>query len=537
MTTAPGDRGTLSGADLLGLSFSALRQQKVRTILTIAGVTIGTFALVLSLSVGRGVDRAIVALFHEDDRLRTISVSEKYEMPAEAVPPEEREPKGSMSDIKRRRISKALVRKWARGHIRKPLSTLNVPGIERLRALDHVVKVEPVVGLDGKASLDGKDQQAFATSVPSTGGFLRDRLLAGRLFKPEEGQAAIVHEYLLYRLGLAGDADENAVLGRTIRLEYRTSPQNRLDLKAIMARVMDLGDKETRALESALKRMETLVRFLPIPRDERDVLRKLLDPVASPSSSSPPKPSRTYSREFTIVGVIREQAETDEKPGPLGNWSVQDADILLPTAAALAFAVLDTERAESRFGESRFGQVFVTVDGEEHVKEVSGRISAMGYNEFSLGSIIDTVRLNVLMITFGMAFVAIVALLVAAVGITNTMIMSVLERTHEIGVMKALGARDRHIQLIFLVEGVVIGLAGSSLGLALGWLASFPGDAIAKSIMEPQTQSRVKGTLFVFPTWLVVGVPLLVCLITILAALYPAWRASRVDPVTSLRHE
>jgi len=535
MTTAPYDGGTLSGADLLGLSFSALRQQKVRTILTIAGVVIGTFALVLSLSVGRGVDRAIVALFHEDDRLRTVAVSEKYEMAAEAVPPEEREPKGSMSDIKRRRISKAMVRKWSRDHMRKPLSTLNVTGIERLRALDHVLKVEPVVFLDGKASLERKDQQAFATSVPSTGRFLRDRLVAGRLFTPEEGQAAIVHEYLLYRLGLAGDADETAVLGRTIRLEYRTSPQNRLDLNLIMARVMELGDKETRALESAMKRMETLVRFLPIPRDERDVLRKLFDPVASPSSSSPspsPKPSRTYSREFTIVGVIREQADEDEKPGPFGNWNVGDAEILLPTAAALAFSVLDPERAESGFG-----QAFVTVDGEEHVKEVSGRISAMGYNEFSLGSIIDTVRLNVVMITFGMASVAVVALLVAAVGITNTMIMSVLERTHEIGVMKALGARDRHIQLVFLVEGVVIGLAGSSLGLALGWLASFPGDAIAKSIMEPQTHAPVKGTLFLFPTWLVVGVPLLVCLITTLAALYPAWRASRVDPVTSLRHE
>jgi putative ABC transport system permease protein len=70
------------------------------------------------------------------------------------------------------------------------------------------------------------------------------------------------------------------------------------------------------------------------------------------------------------------------------------------------------------------------------------------------------------MITFATSSVAVVALLVAALWITNTMIMSVLERTHEIGVMKALGARDRHIQLIFLVGGVVLGLAGSRLGLA-----------------------------------------------------------------------
>jgi len=64
--------GSIRTADLLGLSASALRQQKVRTLLTLAGVVIGTFTLVVSLAVGRGVDRAIVSLFHEDDR-RTAS--------------------------------------------------------------------------------------------------------------------------------------------------------------------------------------------------------------------------------------------------------------------------------------------------------------------------------------------------------------------------------------------------------------------------------------------------------------------------------
>ena len=60
--------GSIRTADLLGLSASALRQQKVRTLLTLAGVVIGTFTLVVSLAVGRGVERAIVSLFHKDDR-------------------------------------------------------------------------------------------------------------------------------------------------------------------------------------------------------------------------------------------------------------------------------------------------------------------------------------------------------------------------------------------------------------------------------------------------------------------------------------
>ncbi len=73
---------------------------------------------------------------------------------------------------------------------------------------------------------------------------------------------------------------------------------------------------------------------------------------------------------------------------------------------------------------------------------------------------------------------------------------------------------------------MILGVFGSGLGLALGWLASFPGNSIARSIMEPQTHTPVKESLFAYPIWLVLGVPGVVCLITTLAAAYPAARGS-----------
>ena len=154
-----------------------------------------------------------------------------------------------------------------------------------------------------------------------------------------------------------------------------------------------------------------------------------------------------------------------------------------------------------------------------------------------MGGIIDTIRLNVRLITFAMASVAVMALdgrrdrdhqyddhERAGAGPRD--------RDHE-----GPGARDRDVRRIFLVEGVLIGFLGSGLGLVLGWLASFPGNAIARSIVETQKEMPLKGTLFIYPVWLVIGIPAVVCLITTLAALYPASRAARVDPVTSLRHE
>ena len=310
------------------------------------------------------------------------------------------------------------------------------------------------------------------------------------------------------------------------------SEVRRVVLRQIEVAISELhtvGDPESQTLESALRRLSGWVRFLPIPRDERAALRALFDRLTATSTT---KPSRTFAEDFTIVGVTREQDEKDEGLWLLRDWNESNAQVLLPGNTAVEFALRDPEAVQSGFN-----QAFVTVDWNENVKAVARRIRELGYDPFSLVEFLDKARTNARLITLALSFVAVVALLVAAIGITNTMIMSVLERTHEIGIMKALGARDRHIQLIFLVEGMVLGIAGSGLGLALGWLASFPADGIARSIMEADTRTPVKGTLFLYPAWLVAGVPLLVCVITTMAAWYPAVRAARVDPVTSLRHE
>src|SRR5262249_59628084 len=114
---------------------------------------------------------------------------------------------------------------------------------------------------------------------------------------------------------------------------------------------------------------------------------------------------------------------------------------------------------------------------------------------------------------------------------------SVVERTHEIGVMKAVGARDGHVQALFLVEGALVGAAGGGLGLLLGWLLSFPGDAVAKSLVEKQVELRLEESLFAFPLWLTLGVPLFACVVTTLAAVYPARRAPQGNPIPAPRPE
>jgi putative ABC transport system permease protein len=136
-----------------------------------------------------------------------------------------------------------------------------------------------------------------------------------------------------------------------------------------------------------------------------------------------------------------------------------------------------------------------------------------------------------------MTLIALVALLVAALGITNTMLMGVLERVREIGIMKAVGARDADIRRAFLMEGALVGLVGGLLGLALARVASVPGDAWVRASVEQRLAVKLTESLFVFPPWLVLGAPLFACLVTTLAAYYPARRAAALNPVAALRYE
>src|SRR5262249_62147283 len=131
-----------------------------------------------------------------------------------------------------------------------------------------------------------------------------------------------------------------------------------------------------------------------------------------------------------------------------------------------------------------FGSATVTVYSEDYTEEVATKIKDMGLGPFALTEIANQVKLNLLLISLAMAFVAGVALVVAALGITNTMLITVLERTHEIGVMKAVGARDVHVQLIFLLEGALVGVIGGFLGLLGALSGVFPGDAVARCSLQ-----------------------------------------------------
>jgi ABC-type antimicrobial peptide transport system permease subunit len=128
------------------------------------------------------------------------------------------------------------------------------------------------------------------------------------------------------------------------------------------------------------------------------------------------------------------------------------------------------------------------------------------------------------------------ALLVAALGIANTMLMAVYERTAEIGVLKAIGASPGDIRALFVVEASLISVAGGIVGTIVGWLLSM---GLNKGILAVFRWQKIpmRGTFFVVTSWLGALALAFATLVGLLAGLYPAARAARLDPLEALRHE
>jgi putative ABC transport system permease protein len=165
---------------------------------------------------------------------------------------------------------------------------------------------------------------------------------------------------------------------------------------------------------------------------------------------------------------------------------------------------------------------------------VHAEIKKRGFNVFPLPNL-DEIKRVFLFVNGALALVGGIALLVASFGISNTMIMSIRERTREIGIMKAIGGSDAEIMKIFFFEACLIGFMGGLCGVLIGWaLTSIANPLVNKYVVQsPTTYIQ----FFSIPWYLWGGAILFAMLIALLAALYPAAQAARVDPIKALRHD
>ena len=509
--------------DLLLWALAALGQQKLRTSLTTLGVLFGAFVLAASLSINEGVQETIQREASKGDASRKVTVYPSWRA-KRGSNQDEVKVKGRMSPDRRERIRKALADGGGRGGAAERVD-LTSDRLETLARLPHVRRLIPIVGGQVVATLGNRPEDASVSSGAGEDPEFRRQIVAGRAFEAEDERSVLLSEMFAYRIGLVDDADIAQVIGKPLRIEL-WSPEEGPSFEVSLAGRSrgGRGRDEWLALRQLAWQIPAMLDQFRLTGDERSILEKAIRrPSATPAPPS-------VADDYRVVGIFRALTHEEDKDA----WSRFPAgtDLILPRQTAVDLFFRDPARRKEGLAHA-----VLLIDDMRNVKEVVDRVEALGLRSESIVRFVERERLTYLLIFGGMTCVAAVALLVSALGIANTMLMSVLQRRREIGIMKAVGAADWQLQALFLVEGGLIGLIGGALGLLLAWTISFPGDAWVRSMIRRDMQIDLSGSIFAFPTRIALIVLFFTIGVTVVAALYPARRASKVDPVTALRHD
>ena len=184
-----------------------------------------------------------------------------------------------------------------------------------------------------------------------------------------------------------------------------------------------------------------------------------------------------------------------------------------------------------------YNNVYVFVDDMDNVSAVQKQISDMGFSVSSSMEWLKQAQQQLNMVQLVLGGIGGVSLLVAAIGIMNTMMMSIYERTKEIGVMKVLGCAMPDIRNMFLCESGMIGLMGGIAGLAVSYLISYIINSFTKNAGSMMFGSGSTGGLSSIPLWLAAFAIGFAIAVGTIAGYVPAARAMKLSPLAAIRNE
>jgi hypothetical protein len=414
---------------------------------------------------------------------------------------------------------------------------LDDAALAEIASIPGVEAVEPAINFTAyvRANNRTQPQTIGGALVPNPASRFKN-FAAGRMMTAAEGDEIVVDNRFVTDFGFATPAD---AIGQTVEL-LAPPGANRRGAAGQGTDAADAGKRNGEDKQSGDEQQDEdagdeLSFFgLPLGGDDEE------------ESAAAGVPART----FRIAGVLKDEVESG---GPKGQRRFRGllpaARVYMPLPAArelgqqyrdpLNEVALQLARSSGAMKEGApegYGSAVVRVSDPDVLTDVRKRLTALGFSSFSIVDELEEIRTVFLIVNSALGLLGGISLLVASFGIANTMIMAILERTREIGIMKAIGAEDREIKLIFFVEAGLIGLAGGVLGALAAWgIAAVANRVAYRFILKPQGVSFI--SFFSLPPYLWLGAILFAIVISILAALYPSARAARIDPVRALRHD
>lgn len=466
--------------DLLQLALDNLWRTKLRTVLTTLGVIIGIGALVAMVSFGVGMQKNITDAFTANDLFTTIRL-----LPVDI--PLEQAMSGQLDA--------------AMGSLAKPSRALNDTAVALVAAMPEVAVVFPEISFPVKVRYRGQETRTTLRSVPAVMGQFKpyDKMGWGSFFSSDSAAEAVLAWYMLkdLKIRLKGEESSPADTSRA----WKTLPADSL-----------IGS-------------------------EVEVITSVLDPGRLASAGGLMGGAALFGEQVTRLRLrgIR------PRPHAFSNEQIQGGLVVpLRTGQHLphfAFTSMWNLLRRSGGGAGNYEALYVRLKDLRDLPAVRKRLKDMGFTVFALADQLQEIRQGFVLVDTALGAIGTIALIVAALGIINTMVMSILERTREIGVMKAVGASESQIKTIFFIEAGCIGILGGLFGVGLGWAVSRLANWVANIWVSRQGGPGGGIEFFSLPLWLIGGAILFSLLVSLLAGLYPAMRAARVNPVEALRHD
>jgi len=478
--------------DLIHTGLQNLWRRRLRSVLTIVAVLIGSTSVVAMLILAFGARNVFMAQLEATGMLTRITIVSDKEADADFFGG------GGMDDEDGTKLTEEI--------------------LEEIGQRNHITAVTPVVSANAFQSAQIKDGNGKKVGMHVQG--LRPNpefdpiIAAGRNFADNESENGniILGSRYLKKLGFE---DPNDAVGETIIFTtwegyynidmelppYDTSDeevwQQRQEIPATIIGVTQSGpsDGESRITEGWARRLNTNKHY-------------------GPSSEESMLEAEEYNRKLgEEAGWTGREIQDDEWMQPESSIEVRD----------------ETE-------ERGFESIYAQVDSAEHVEDVAAGIEeSLDVGAITAKEFLDGFLSVFTVITIVLAAIGGISLLVAAVGIINTMVMAVMERTKEIGIMKAVGASKGSIRWMFTFEAALLGFWGGVAGVGLGYGLTlvanyFVNQQLSGGGFDAQNVAQLEW-------WLALSVIGFTTIIGVIAGLYPASRAARLDPVDALRRE
>ena len=444
--------------DLFLLAFSNLRRRKVRTLLTVLGVVIGTASIVVMVSLGLGMSESLLRSFQNSGSLTKINIT-NY---------------GGMGTNAKNKVE------------------LTDESIQSFESIPHVIGTSPslevyvtakVGALQGDFSLRGVSQAYFQQMKLKEGSY------------PKKGDAELS---LVYGNTVAGSFHK----GNNWDKEYSIDPMK-----------------------------DTLFYIFPDAQDSSK-------PGTSQTEGEQKKPQKKYI--LKTSGVMEGSAEDYSEDS---SYVYADLDSLKAFLKKIYKKNLVPDPKTGKNGKPlryySYDQAYVFVDDMNNVSAVQKQITDMGYSCYSQVEWLKQAQEQIKTTQLVLGGIGAVSLLVAAIGIMNTMMMSIFERTKEIGVMKVLGCDMGDIRNMFLTESALIGILGGIVGIVLSYGVSFIINFLSSGggEMVDSYTGGGGGNISTIPLWLAGFAIIFAMLVGMLSGYFPSVRAMKLSPLAAIRNE